>query len=164
MLALVLVVAAVSCSDDDGAEDSSSETTTSAATVTQPSEDTTTTASDSGAELGTVEVDGETYSLTAVTGITSCDFDDPSGSFSVAAESDESTADGGVFVRLDLYGDDPDSNEFSVAVGEVEYVSASPEDVVVELDEPTVSGTVAVEPLFEEGTAQDVTFEITCPS
>lgn len=162
LLVSILLLATVGCSSDDNEGGDASPQTTATTSAADPDDEATTTSAlaDTGEALGMVAVDGEIFALTDVTGITSCNFDDPSGNFSVAAKS----ADGSVFVRLDSYADDPDSTEFSVAVGDIEYVSASPEDVVIELDAPTVNGTVAVEPLFEEGTAQDVVFEITCPA
>ena len=158
----VLVLLAVACSDDGGSEaDGAGDAPPSTeAPATDPSDDdaSTTTTADGGG-VGTVEVDGETYDLDEIIGITSCDLEDPEGDLTVAAES----ADGEVFLRLDHVADNPDSDELSVNVGEVEYVSASAEAVDFEVEDRTVSGTVAVEPLFEEGTAQDVTFEVTCP-
>ena len=157
------------CSSDDGADGDGDASSTTASTAADSSsgddagadDDASSDAdADSGAgAVGTVEVDGEDYGLDQVTGVTSCDLDDPDGNLTVAAKSDA----GDVFLRLDHFASDPDSDEFSVTVGEIEYVSESSADVVYTVEGQTVSGTIGVVPLFEEGTAQDVSFEVTCP-
>ena len=164
-LALVALLAA-SCSDDGGDDTSTAEstTTTSAVDGAAPTTDEEPSPTDGGGgagAVGSVTVDGEERPLDRITGVLSCQLDG-SGDLSVAAESDTATEDGGTYLRLDVYADDPGGNEFSVAAGTTEYVSAAPDAIDYELDGEVVTGTVAVEPLFEEGTAQEVTFEVDC--
>lgn len=168
LLALVLLLAA--CGGDDSDDDASSGeggATESTGAADDDSGDGDSSGdddmddemSDGGSGVGTVEVDGATYQLDDVIGITSCDFDHPDGNFTVVAES----ADDVAFLGLYTYGTEADSNEFTVSVGEVEYVTESASDIDYTIDDRTVSGTIPVVPLFEEGTPQDVTFAVTCP-
>lgn len=173
-VALVAVLAlGVGCGgDDDDAADGTTSTTTSSAspgdgsagtgdTSGDADDATPSTGADTGAAgpaVGTFTLDGESHQLDTITGILSCQFDDPEGDFSVSAGSE----DGRNFLILSTFGDDPDSNEFSVTVDETEYVSASPADVQYDTAGQVVSGTIGVVPLFEEGTAQDVSFEVDC--
>lgn len=110
--------------------------------------------------VGTVTVDGQERPLARVVGMLSCNVDDPSGDFNVSARSE----DGSTFLNLTTFGDDPGGNEFSVRVDDVEYATESPDAVDYELEGRTVRGAIDVVPMFEEGTAQTVTFEVTCPT
>lgn len=157
-LAVIGVLVLGACSSDGGDDASTdAEESTTSTTAAAGGDDSTTSTAEAGDEIGMVEVDGEVYALDRIIGVTSCAFDDPEGAFTVAARSDDA------FLRLDSYASDPGNGEFTVTVGEIELVSESPSDVVYEVDGKTVSGTIPVVPLFEEGTAQDVTFEVTCP-
>lgn len=115
---------------------------------------------DDVSRVGTVTVDGQERPLARVVGILSCDIDDPSGDFSVGARSEDDST----FLNLTTFGDDPGGNEFSVRVDDVEYLAESPDAVDYQLEGRTVRGAIDVVPMFEEGTAQTVTFEVTCPT
>ena len=160
----LLAVLAVSCSSDDGGDGAEQESTTTTAAADDPTPATDEAPpSDEGATgaVGSVTVAGEARPLDQITGLTSCQLDG-SGDLTIAARSDTPTEDGGTFFRIDVYADDPDSDQLSVAVGDIEYVSASPEAIAYSVDGEVVTGTADVEPLFEEGTAQEVTFEVDC--
>lgn len=164
MAAVVLAVGA-GCSDDGDDDAAPADPAPSTTAVDDASSTTADASSDpadvAGAGIGTVTVDGEARTLDTITGILSCQEQDD-GSFSLAAESDTPTSEGGTFLRFDVYGDDPDSNELSVAAGETEYVSESPSAIDYSIDGDVVTGSADVVPLFEEGTAQSVTFEVDC--
>lgn len=165
---MVLAGAACSSDDDEQASDppASEESTTTSSASTTSADGSTDPTADGGSSgegaVGSVTVDGEQHPLDRVTGITSCQLDDPSGDLTISARSDVDTADGGAFLTLTVFGEEPDSDELGVTVGETEYVSSSPEAIDYEVDGQVVSGTVDVEPLFEEGTAQEVAFDVDC--
>ena len=148
MAAVVLAVGA-GCSDD-GDDDAAPADPAPSTTAVDDASSTTADASSDPADVAGAGI-----------GILSCQEQDD-GSFSMAAESDTPTSEGGTFLRFDVYGDDPDSNELSVAAGETEYVSESPSAIDYSIDGDVVTGSADVVPLFEEGTAQSVTFEVDC--
>lgn len=170
-LAVVFALVVASCGDDDDG-DASGDTTapTDAADSTDetdPPDSTDTEDPDEGSAgtgaVGSVTVDGEERSLDTIAGVLSCDFDNPDEEFRVAARSETRPEDGGTFLTLTTFGTSAGNNEFGLTAGDIEYFSESADSISFKIDDRTVSGTVGVVPLFEEGTAQDVSFSVTCP-
>ncbi len=161
VLMLALAGACTSVDGDDAPADDTSTSTTKAEELTPSTDEEPATDGDGVGAVGWVTVDGEDRPLDRIVGITSCRLDG-SGDLSITAKSDAETEDGGTYFSLRIYADDPSSDEVAVIVGDAEYVSASPDAIEYAVDGEVVSGTAAVEPLFEEGAAQEVAFEVDC--